>query len=66
MSQETTEKPSKEYVIAHSDGFVQGWNLAIAEVLRVLEERLDIVNLLGRDPAEIRIITRAVKQMSDK
>jgi hypothetical protein len=66
MSDQFVEEQSKDFVRGHSDGFVKGWNLAVTEVLGVLAERLDIVNLLDRDSAEIQIIIRAVKQMSDK
>ena len=68
MSDPLIEQASKanEYTHAHSEGFTEGWNLAITEVLGVLADRLDIVNLLDRDSAEIQIIIRAVKQMSDK
>jgi len=68
MSDQLIEQAKKanEYTHAHSEGFTEGWNLAITEVLGVLADRLDIVNLLERDSAEIQIIIRAVKQMSDK
>jgi len=68
VSDQLIEQASKanEYTHAHSEGFTEGWNLAITEVLGVLADRLDIVNLLDRDSSEIQIIIRAVKQMSDK
>jgi hypothetical protein len=50
----------------YSEGYADGWNECVEEIIKLLAERLDIINLLERDSAEIQIITRAVKQMSDK